>query len=88
MFILPFSPRWLVEQGRHDEALAVVQRLHGDKHNKEFIDLEFAEMSVRKSTRVLIIDYPQARTNSVREGEHFNEGKYTSRFERKSLNRA
>ncbi|KAJ7472655.1 general substrate transporter [Mycena latifolia] len=44
MFILPFSPRWLVEQGRHDEARAVVQHLHGNKVNKEFIDLEFAEM--------------------------------------------
>ncbi|KAJ7111877.1 general substrate transporter [Mycena epipterygia] len=44
MFILPFSPRWLVDQGRHDEALAVVQQLHGDAENKEFIDLEFAEM--------------------------------------------
>jgi len=44
MFILPFSPRWLVEQGRHDEALVVVQRLHGTTENKDFIDLEFAEM--------------------------------------------
>ncbi|KAJ6459470.1 general substrate transporter [Mycena vitilis] len=44
MFILPFSPRWLVEQGRHDEALVVIQQLHGTKENKEFIDLEFAEM--------------------------------------------
>ncbi|KAJ7500333.1 general substrate transporter [Mycena galericulata] len=44
MFVLPFSPRWLLGQGRNDEALAVVQQLHGDKNNKEFIDLEFAEM--------------------------------------------
>ncbi|KAJ7195653.1 general substrate transporter [Mycena pura] len=44
MFILPFSPRWLVDQGRHDEARAVVQLLHGDEHNQEFVDLEFAEM--------------------------------------------
>ncbi|KAF7337060.1 High-affinity glucose transporter [Mycena venus] len=44
MFILPYSPRWLVEQGRHDEALAVVQRLHGTEENTEFIKLEFAEM--------------------------------------------
>ncbi|KAJ7157587.1 general substrate transporter [Mycena crocata] len=44
MFILPYSPRWLVDQGRNDEALAVVQRLHGNKENTEFIELEFAEM--------------------------------------------
>ncbi|KAJ7253499.1 general substrate transporter [Mycena rebaudengoi] len=46
MFILPYSPRWLVDQGRNDEALAVVQRLHGSgtDENKEFIELEFAEM--------------------------------------------
>ncbi|KAJ6514761.1 general substrate transporter [Mycena vulgaris] len=44
MFVLPFSPRWLVDQGRHEEALAVVQLLHGNKQNQEFIELEFAEM--------------------------------------------
>jgi sugar porter (SP) family MFS transporter len=44
MFVLPYSPRWLVEKGRNDEAFAVVQLLHGDETNKEFIDLEFAEM--------------------------------------------
>jgi len=44
MFILPYSPRWLVDQGRNDEALAVVQQLHGDNKNEEFIELEFAEM--------------------------------------------
>ncbi|KAJ7646478.1 general substrate transporter [Roridomyces roridus] len=44
MFVLPFSPRWLVDQGRIDEARVVVQRLHGNNTNKEFIELEFAEM--------------------------------------------
>ena len=46
MFILPFSPRWLISKGREEEAYKVVQRLHGDKLNEEFIKLEFAEMSV------------------------------------------
>ncbi|QRV72672.1 Sugar (and other) transporter [Ceratobasidium sp. AG-Ba] len=44
MFHLPYSPRWLIEKGRNEEALAVVQRLHGTKQNAEFIKLEFAEM--------------------------------------------
>lgn len=30
--------------GRNDEALAVVQQLHGNAENAEFIKLEFAEM--------------------------------------------
>ncbi|CCO26567.1 High-affinity glucose transporter [Rhizoctonia solani AG-1 IB] len=44
MFFLPFSPRWLVEKGRNEEALKVIQRLHGNEQNAEFIKLEFAEM--------------------------------------------
>ncbi|CAE7226471.1 unnamed protein product [Rhizoctonia solani] len=44
MFFLPFSPRWLIEKGRNEEALKVIQRLHGNKENAEFIKLEFAEM--------------------------------------------
>ncbi|CUA68692.1 putative quinate permease [Rhizoctonia solani] len=44
MFFLPFSPRWLVEKGRNEEALRVVQLLHGNAQNAEFIKLEFAEM--------------------------------------------
>jgi hypothetical protein len=44
MFFLPFSPRWLIAQGRDQEALQVVRMLHGYAHNEEFIKLEFAEM--------------------------------------------
>jgi hypothetical protein len=44
MFILPFSPRWLISQGREEEAYKVIQRLHEDKKNEEFIKLEFAQM--------------------------------------------
>ncbi|KAL2840529.1 general substrate transporter [Aspergillus pseudoustus] len=31
IFWLPYSPRWLLEQERDDEALAVIKRLHGHK---------------------------------------------------------
>lgn len=34
----------VIEKGRNDEALVVIQRLHGTKENAEFIKLEFAEM--------------------------------------------
>ncbi|KIM29846.1 hypothetical protein M408DRAFT_328641 [Serendipita vermifera MAFF 305830] len=44
MFGLPFSPRWLISKGREEEAFKIVQRLHGDSQNEEFIKLEFAEM--------------------------------------------
>lgn len=44
MFFLPYSPRWLIEKGRNEEALKVIQRLHGTKTNQEFIQVEFDQM--------------------------------------------
>ncbi|KAI0805963.1 general substrate transporter [Irpex lacteus] len=43
---LPFSPRWLLEQNRDDEARAVVYRLHGSKsaESKQEAEQEFLEM--------------------------------------------
>lgn len=42
---MPRSPRWLLEQGRDAEALAVVRLLHGDASGEEAAaDAEFAEM--------------------------------------------
>ncbi|KAL6302497.1 general substrate transporter [Sparassis latifolia] len=54
---LPFSPRWLLEQGRDEEALAVVRKLHGgntpearEKAEREFLEMQMtikAEMTVK-----------------------------------------
>ncbi|KDQ16134.1 hypothetical protein BOTBODRAFT_269012 [Botryobasidium botryosum FD-172 SS1] len=44
MFGLPFSPRWLIEKGRNEEALAVVHLLHDNATNSEFIESEFNKM--------------------------------------------
>lgn len=42
---MPRSPRWLLEQGRDAEALAVVRLLHGTAPGEEAAaDAEFAEM--------------------------------------------
>jgi len=41
MFFMPYSPRWLVEQGRDDEAREVLSRLRSDEDD---IDGEIAEI--------------------------------------------
>ncbi|KAG8715748.1 hypothetical protein FRC11_000377 [Ceratobasidium sp. 423] len=44
MFIFPFSPRWLVAQGREEEAYRVLEKLHFNGENREWLDGEFAEI--------------------------------------------
>ena len=46
MFVLPFSPRWLVAQGRHEEARQTLFRLHGGRHNtrEDLVEAEYQEI--------------------------------------------
>ncbi|KAG2421025.1 hypothetical protein HFD88_000641 [Aspergillus terreus] len=45
IFWLPYSPRWLLEKERDDEALAVIRRLNGHKGQDDaFIQAEFYQM--------------------------------------------
>ncbi|KFY93020.1 hypothetical protein V500_03954 [Pseudogymnoascus sp. VKM F-4518 (FW-2643)] len=44
-FWLPYSPRWLLENDRDEEAYKVLKRLHGNIGNDEsFLQAEFAQM--------------------------------------------
>jgi hypothetical protein len=44
IWFLQESPRWLVEKDRHEEARAVLTKLHGNGLNEEFLDLEYREI--------------------------------------------
>jgi hypothetical protein len=46
MFILPYSPRWLAMQGRHQEGRATLLKLHGGRRNARIgaVEAEYAEI--------------------------------------------
>lgn len=61
-FFLPYSPRWLMNKGREDEALVVLAALHGkgDKNHPGVIQ-EFQEIreQVEQDRRVSNVDYTE-----------------------------
>lgn len=60
-FFLPFSPRWLVNQGREEEALEVLARTRSLPPDSELVSIEFLEIKAQYlfEKETLEIKYPQ-----------------------------
>ncbi|KAI8167005.1 hypothetical protein K4K49_011173 [Colletotrichum sp. SAR 10_70] len=43
VFAMPFSPRWLVKQERHEDAIKVLRRLHGAR-GEDFVQHQYVEI--------------------------------------------
>ncbi|KAH7348893.1 general substrate transporter [Rhexocercosporidium sp. MPI-PUGE-AT-0058] len=44
IWFLQESPRWLIEQDRHEEARLVLEKMHGTGSNQDFLELEYCEI--------------------------------------------
>lgn len=47
MFGLPYSPRWLAQEGRHEEAFSALMRLHGGKTDPAVVKYEYDEITTQ-----------------------------------------
>ncbi|EGW34172.1 putative sugar transporter, high affinity [Spathaspora passalidarum NRRL Y-27907] len=48
IFLMPESPRWLMNEGNEEKCLDVLSRLRGLDRNNELIQMEFLEMKAQK----------------------------------------
>jgi len=47
ILFMPFSPRWLINQGRNDEALRVLSRARGLPEDADLVQIEFLEIKAQ-----------------------------------------
>ncbi|EIN04886.1 general substrate transporter [Punctularia strigosozonata HHB-11173 SS5] len=65
---MPFSPRWLVNNGREDEALAVLSQTRGLPPDSEIIQIEFLEIKAQYifEKEISLSKYPHLQDASFR----------------------
>ncbi|KAI3615132.1 sugar transporter [Moniliophthora roreri] len=71
ILFMPFSPRWLVNQGREDEALAVLSKARQLPADSELVQIEFLEIKAQ---------YLFEKETSAARFPQFQDGSFTSNF--------
>ncbi|KAF7316813.1 General substrate transporter [Mycena chlorophos] len=71
ILFMPFSPRWLVNQGRDDEARAVLARARGLPLESELVEIEFLEIRAQ---------YLFEKETSEKRFPQYQDGSFKSNF--------
>ncbi|KAK7050942.1 hypothetical protein VNI00_005054 [Paramarasmius palmivorus] len=87
ILFMPFSPRWLINQGREDEALAVLSRARQLPADNELVQIEFLEIKAQylfeKETSEA--RFPQFQDGSFASNFKLGVHEYTSLLSNRSL---
>ncbi|KAJ7756476.1 general substrate transporter [Mycena maculata] len=71
ILFMPFSPRWLINQGRNDEALTVLSRARGQPEDSDLVQIEFLEIKAQ---------YLFEKETSEKNFPNYQDGSWSSNF--------
>ncbi|KAG6908544.1 hypothetical protein DXG01_004177 [Tephrocybe rancida] len=84
ILFMPFSPRWLVNEGRDDEALAVLSSARGLPPDSDLVQIEFfylfALLPLKRELREIRAQYIFEKETSEANFPQYQDGSFSSNF--------
>ncbi|KZT37712.1 general substrate transporter [Sistotremastrum suecicum HHB10207 ss-3] len=80
ILFMPFSPRWLINQGRDEEALVVLSNARGLPQDSDLVQIEFLTARTDEGNREIKSEYLFEKETAEMQFPQYQDGSFASEF--------